>query len=79
MIAYPRMVSASPRRSIVLTVPDLTCEHCRDAVSAELEGVAGVEAVAVDLERKLVVVDRDELRLPALRAAVERAGYRVEP
>ena len=63
MIAYPRMVSANPRRSIVLRVPDLMCEHCRDAVSAELAGVAGVEAVAVDLERKLV----------------ERAGYRVEP
>jgi copper chaperone len=79
MIAYPRMVSSSPRRSTVLTVPDLMCEHCRDAVSAELGGVAGVEAVAVDLERKLVVVDGDGLRLPALRAAVERAGYRVEP
>ena len=79
MIAYSRMVSASSRQSIVLRVPDLMCEHCRDAVSAEFGGVAGVEAVAVDLERKLVVVDGDELRVPALRAAVERAGYSVEP
>jgi len=37
------MVSASPRRSIVLRVPDLMCEHCREAVSAELGGVDGVE------------------------------------
>jgi len=51
------------------------CGHCERAVSAELEQVAGVESVDVDLETKLVTVRGSNLEDSALRAAIEDAGY----
>jgi len=57
------------------TVPDMSCGHCERAVSLELQAVAGVESVAVDLNTKLVTVRGDGLNNAALRAAIEQAGY----
>lgn len=56
----------------------MTCEHCRAAVADELSAVAGVAAVDVDLEMKLVEVTGDALDDRALRAAVAEAGYEAE-
>jgi copper chaperone len=60
---------------ITYRVPDMSCDHCKHAVSSELESVAGVESVAVDLDTKLVTVRGDQLDDAALRAAIEEAGY----
>ena len=60
---------------IAYTVPDMSCAHCTHAVSSELQQVAGVESVAVDLDTKLVVVRGERLDDAALRAAIEDAGY----
>ena len=60
---------------ITYTVPDMSCGHCKQAVTAELVDVAGVEAVNVDLETKLVTVRGHELDDAALRAAIDEAGY----
>jgi len=57
------------------TVPDISCGHCKQAVSFELSQVAGVEAVDVDLDTKLVTVRGNGLDHGALRAAIEAAGY----
>ena len=62
---------------ITYTVPEMSCGHCKAAVSAELQGIAGVESVAVDLDTKLVVVRGDRLDDQALRAAIDQAGYRA--
>lgn len=59
------------------SVPGMTCEHCTTAVSGELSGVPGVEAVTVDLGTKLVTVTGDPLDDAALRAAIDEAGYEV--
>jgi copper chaperone len=59
------------------TVPGIHCDHCKAAVSRELEAVAGVESVAVDLENKLVSVTGSDLDDTALRAAIDEAGYEV--
>lgn len=64
--------------TITYTVPGMTCEHCRHAVSSELSAVAGVQAVAVDLETKLVTVTGDGLVDGTLRAAIDEAGYEVQ-
>lgn len=61
--------------AITYTVPDMSCGHCKQAVSSELLGVAGVESVEVDLDTRLVVVHGDGLDDRALRAAIENAGY----
>jgi len=62
-------------QTIEYTVPDMTCGHCKQAVSGELAGVRGVEAVEVDLETKLVTVKGVDLDDAALRAAIDEAGY----
>lgn len=60
---------------ITYTVPDMSCGHCKQAVSSELAGVAGVETVDVDLDTKLVTVRGHDLDDAALRGAIEEAGY----
>ena len=60
---------------ITYTVPEMSCGHCRQAVSSELSQVAGVQSVEVDLDTKLVTVRGNELDDAALRAAIDEAGY----
>ena len=60
---------------ITYSVPDMSCDHCKHAVSSELLKVAGVASVDVDLETKLVTVHGDALDETALRAAIDEAGY----
>ena len=61
--------------TITYTVPDMTCGHCKKAVTEELTKVEGVASVDVDLDTKLVVVQGDGLDDAALRAAIDEAGY----
>jgi copper chaperone len=56
-------------------VPNMSCGHCKQAVSQELRAVDGVESVDVDLDTKLVVVQGTGLDDAQLRAAIEEAGY----
>ena len=58
---------------ITYSVPGMSCDHCKYAVSEELSQVGGVAAVDVDLDTKLVVVQGDSLDDGALRAAIVEA------
>jgi copper chaperone CopZ len=60
---------------ITYRVPGVSCQHCVDAVTRELMLVPGVERVTVDLESKEVAVLGHGLDDPALRRAIENAGY----
>jgi len=60
---------------ITYTVPGMSCGHCKSAVEQEVGAVAGVQAVDVDLDTKLVVVRGAGLSDEALRAAIDEAGY----
>jgi copper chaperone len=60
-------------------VPGIHCDHCKAAVTRELERVGGVETVEVDLETKIVTVGGDRLEDAALVAAIDEAGYDAEP
>jgi copper chaperone CopZ len=57
------------------TVPEMSCVHCVQALSTELQRVPGVESVDVVLDSKSVVVRGDRLDDLALRAAIVEAGY----
>jgi copper chaperone CopZ len=61
--------------TITYTVPGMSCDHCKHAVTEELSGVQGVSAVDVDLETKLVTVTGEPLDDSVLRAAIVEAGY----
>jgi len=56
-------------------VEGMSCHHCTIAVTDEVTKVAGVDAVAVDLETKLVQVHGRELDSGAVVAAIDEAGY----
>jgi copper chaperone len=62
---------------LTYTVPGMSCEHCRAAISGEVSKVAGVSEVEVDLETKRVVVHGEGVSDAEVRAAIDDAGYDV--
>jgi copper chaperone len=62
-------------RTMTYAVPGIHCRHCAAAITDELAGVEGVEAVDVDLESKVVTIHGDRLSDEAMREAIEEAGY----
>jgi copper chaperone len=56
-------------------VPGMTCEHCKAAISEEVGQVAGVTAIQVDLDSKLVHVRGTDVDDAAVVAAIDEAGY----
>ena len=60
---------------LTYVVAGMTCEHCRVAVTEEVAKVAGVTAVEVDLQTKLVRVRGTAVADAAVVAAVDEAGY----
>jgi copper chaperone CopZ len=58
------------------SVPGISCEHCRGAITDEVGQIAGVAGVIVDLHTKRVSVigDFDDA---AVREAIDNAGYDI--
>ncbi len=62
--------------AIELIVPEISCQHCVNAITGEVSQLKGVQNVAVDLGTKHVRVDADASVTPeAVVAAVNEAGY----
>lgn len=62
----------------VLKVEGMSCEHCKAAVTNGLKEVAGVTAVEVNLEKKEVAVQHNEVvTVDAIKEAIEDQGYDV--
>jgi copper chaperone CopZ len=62
----------------IYTVTGMTCGHCAATVTEELAAVAGVEAVAVDLQRATATVT-GTAKPAALAAILAAVGYGLEP
>jgi Cu+-exporting ATPase len=65
---------------VLLPVEGMTCASCVGRVEKALEKVPGVESVAVNLATEKAKVSLDPTNRPGtdeLRAAVEKAGYKV--
>jgi copper chaperone CopZ len=81
VLQYPGWVyiarGAGVSEARTYTVPGMHCANCERAVRDEVGRVAGVEAVDVDLETKVVTVRGRELSDETLRAAIYDAGYEV--
>lgn len=59
-------------------VPDISCQHCVNAITSEVEQIPGVRRVAVDLSTKQVQVDANEqVTQDTVIAAINEAGYDV--
>ena len=61
--------------ALTYTVSDMSCGHCKAAVTEAVSEVAGVESIEVDLDTKRVVVGGADVADGAVRAAVADAGY----
>ena len=60
------------------TVTGMTCGHCVASVTEEVQEVAGVTDVAVELESgSLRVTSEEPVSDTDIRAAVEEAGYQL--
>ena len=59
-------------------VAGMTCGHCAQAVTRKLTALPGVHDVSVDVAAGTATVASERpLDEPAVRAAVEDAGYRL--
>jgi copper chaperone len=72
------MSTISPTTTTV-SVSGMTCGHCVSAVSEELEALAGVEAVDVELNAGGIstITSSTELSPSEIGEAVAEAGYLV--
>ena len=62
---------------LTYSVPGVSCGHCRAAIVTEVEPLAGVTSVDVDLDAKRITVAGTELDDEAVRAAIDEAGYEI--
>jgi len=44
----------------LLTVPNISCEHCERAIKKALEPLEGVESVRIDIPAHVVSIEFDE-------------------
>ena len=56
-------------------VTGMSCHHCTVAVTDEVSRVAGVAAVDIDLDTKLVRISGAAIDHGAVVAAIDEAGY----
>ncbi len=61
-----------------IKVSGMTCGHCVQSVTEELEALTGVTAVNVVLESGEVIIESEsDLNTTEVSAAVKEAGYEV--
>ena len=59
----------------VLSVPEMSCDHCVAAITGAVSPLDGVESVVIDLAAKTVAVTGGDREL--IVAAIDDAGYDV--
>jgi len=63
----------------VLSVPDISCEHCVNAINGALKDLPGVEAVSTDIPTKKVHLryDPNQVTLTKVEEILDDIGYTV--
>ena len=63
----------------VLSVPDVSCEHCVHTINGALGKLAGVESVSTDIPSKTVHLryDPSQVSMDTIEAELDDAGYTV--
>jgi copper chaperone len=64
-------------QDVVLSVPDVSCEHCVKTIDGALGSLPGVESVATDIPTKSVHLrfDSRQLSMEQIATALDDAGY----
>jgi len=63
----------------VLSVPDVSCEHCVKTIDGALGALPGVESVATDIPSKTVALRYDpaQVSLEQIEETLDDAGYTI--
>jgi copper chaperone len=63
----------------VLSVPDVSCEHCVNAINGALKGLPGVETVNTDILTKTVRLryNPNQVTMAKIEAVLDDIGYIV--
>ena len=66
-------------QDIVLSVPDVSCEHCVKAINGAVGKLSGVEKIDTDIPTKSVHIryDQSQLSLDQIEATLDDVGYTV--
>lgn len=63
----------------VLSVPDVSCEHCVKTIDGALGALPGVEQVATDIPTKSVRLryNPDQVSMQKIEEVLDDAGYTI--
>ena len=63
----------------VLSVPDISCQHCVNAINGALKELPGVEAVNTDIPTKTVHLryDPKQVSMEKVEEVLDDVGYTV--
>ena len=69
---------ATPQEQ-VLSVPDISCEHCVNTINKAVGGLAGVESVSTDIPTKTVRLRYDPslVSMEKIEETLGEAGYTI--
>jgi copper chaperone len=65
--------------SKTLSVPDISCEHCKSSIEGAVAELTGIESVEVHIDPKTVDLSFDDaaVSLDTIIGAIEESGYDV--
>ena len=65
--------------SMTLSVPDISCGHCKASIEGAVGELSGIDAVEVHIDERTVDVTFDDATVDraAIVAAIEGQGYDV--
>lgn len=63
----------------ILSVPDISCEHCVNAINGALKELPGVETVNTDIPTKTVYLryNTNQVTIAIVEAVLDDIGYTV--
>lgn len=63
----------------VLSVPDISCEHCVKTINGALGALSGVESVQTDIPTKSVRLryDAGQVSMAQIESTLDDAGYTI--
>lgn len=63
----------------ILSVPDISCEHCVQTINKALGALPGVESVRTDIPSKTVTLrfDPGQVSMQSIESTLDDAGYTI--
>jgi copper chaperone len=65
--------------NVTLSVPDISCGHCKSSIEGAVSGLEGIDKVEVEIDAKTVdlAFDPNAVSLDTIIETIEEQGYEV--